>query len=171
MAPERPRLELVGGTARRIALIEAAPSRPPFDVQAIALEEDTSLVLSASAAIREDADEHPIRTMTALYDHVAHAPGEVIVRGRNPYRFLAIVHDLDQEPSWREAWVSQALAEILRLCDAMGIAALGLEPLGAKHGRLPRARFRELLEASRPAERARRLQRIWLLRPDLDAGS
>jgi hypothetical protein len=171
MAPERPRLELVGGTARRIALIEAAPSRPPFDVQAIALEEDTSLVLSASATIREDPREHPIRIMTALYDHVVHEPGEIIIKGRNPYRFLAIVHDLDQEPSWREVWVSQALAETLRLCDVMGITALGLEPLGAKHGRLPLARFRELLDAAQPAERAPRLQRIWLLRPDLDAGS
>ena len=99
--------------------------------------------------------------MTALYEDEGHALGTVLVKGRRPYRLLAIVHDLDQDPTWREEWVVDALATVLQQCDTLGVRELALEPLGTKHGELPRRRFRELLDnalANAPVGTLRRIR-------------
>jgi len=137
---------------------------PPFPVDAVVLEEDRFLVLSAEPVFVEPLED-PMRLMTRLIETRPETPGHVLVRGRGPYRMLAIVHDVDQEPSWREEWVAEALERVLRKAQSLGIEALSLEMLGCMHGRLaPRrfsALFREAVRCAGPGS----LKRVWLRVP------
>ncbi|MDH3688237.1 MAG: hypothetical protein OEU36_01975 [Gammaproteobacteria bacterium] len=166
--PKATHLQLVPASPRpncsldAVQLIESSEHCAPFFVDAMTFEEDTSLVLSADTTVR-DTGEHLVRIMTALYQEQSRPPGCVVVQRRHPYRFLAIVHDLEQQPSWREEWVVSALGEVFALCNTLHITALGLEPLGAKHGRLPLARFRELLNAALEAAPMGDLKKIWIV--------
>lgn len=169
LAPVRPALRLLrGGPARlqRPGLeIAAAPDRrPPFPVEAVAYEEDTFLVLSAPARLRPPA-EHPVRIFTALWEAEPRRPGTVLVergRGRG-LRLLAVVHDLNAEPSWREEWVEEALAGVFAESARRGLRALGLQLLGCRHGRLPPQRFAALLGRVLRRRQESALAQLWLI--------
>jgi hypothetical protein len=145
-------------------VIESPRGEPPFAPQAIAVEDDTSHVLSADAQTLRDPGEHPIRLMTALYDTPPTPPGSVVVHGAGPWLMLAVVHDLDRDPSVEEARVAEAIAGVLRECAARAISDLAVDPLGTRHGRLPRARFRALLDGCLADHRAPFPERIWVPR-------
>ncbi|MDQ3775738.1 MAG: hypothetical protein M3461_16005 [Pseudomonadota bacterium] len=116
---ERPQLKIVPNKVQtkslldKINIVIAQDSYPPFDVDAVVLEEDTALILSNNVVIRE-TKEHAIRLMTDLFEYKEKAPGSVVVKGANPYRFFAIVHDFDKDPSCRKEWVESALHSVLK---------------------------------------------------------
>ena len=158
-----PRAVPSGAEPRGGAQIVVAPrSRPPFEVGAHALEDDTYHVLSASPELREPT-EHPIRVWTAVHEQEPAEPGSVIVKAGTPLRLLAVVHDLSEEPTWREAWVAAALEAVLREAERRAITHLGLEPLGAVHGNLRPDRFVSMLHGALESVRPQRLERVWLM--------
>ncbi len=166
----RGRLRLLRGGRQRegrlgaVQIVPAAADRPPFPVDAVAAEEDTYLVLSAEPEVRPSR-EHPIRLMTALYDAVPEDPGSVVVKAGRPLRLLAVVHDLNLEPTWREAWVARALEGILDECARRRFTAVGLPLLGCVHGQLARERFVSLLRRALRKAKPRTLERLWLMVP------
>ena len=104
-----------------IDIVTAPQSATPFEVDALAVEEDTWLIMSAEPTMG-DLQEHPIRLMTDLIEARPKPVGSVVVQGRNPMHFMAIVHDVNQDPTCREEWVHSALHAIFReaegpLCD------------------------------------------------------
>lgn len=114
-----PRLRLIpGGRSSRLVIgsvdiVVAPENKPPFKTDARAYEEDTFLVLSAPV----DFTEPPVsltRLLTELRKIKPEKPGSVLVRGKSPLQLLAVVHDLNQEPSWRENWVAKALEAVFR---------------------------------------------------------
>ena len=117
----------------------APRNEPPFAVDALVEEEDTYLTLSAEVMLRLPG-EHPVRVMTEAHRSREELPGSVVVRSGRPLRLLAIVHKLDEAPSWRETWVASALKEIVDEVDRRALASIGLPLLGTVHGRLPAAR-------------------------------
>lgn len=121
-------------------ILEAGPADgpAPFAVEAVVLEEDRWLVLSAPPVIREHV-EHPLRIHTAVAEATARALGEVVVQGAHPARLLAVVHDLDRDPTVELADVVRALAAVMALCAARRWSRLALPLLGRRHGRLDRA--------------------------------
>ncbi|MEZ5582337.1 MAG: hypothetical protein R3F37_05820 [Candidatus Competibacteraceae bacterium] len=125
------------------------------------LEEDTYLVLSADAVVRQTV-EHPIRLMTALFDQQPVEPGSVLVRGK---RLLAVIHDLDRDPSCCEQWVSQALQACLNKADRLGVRSLALPLLGSVHGRIACTRSLSLIAEAVRAASFRSLRQIWLVVP------
>ena len=148
-----------------VRVVEASRAHTPFAVDAIALEEDTSFVLSADIAIR-DSKQHPIRLMTELYEDQPKTPGAIIVKQGEVSRLLAIVHDFNQEPSSREEWIQACLTRIFEECAQRHFVALGLEFLGTKHGAWSREDFERLFDASLHAAAPSTLRRIWLSEPD-----
>ena len=92
-------------------------------------------------------------------------PGSVIPTGKHPLRLLAIVHDLDREPSWKEEWITGALDGIFREAESRKLRSIALPMLGTIHGSLEKQRFlvllREALERSSP----KHLARLWLMAP------
>jgi hypothetical protein len=167
----KPALRLIqGGLSHRVThgvvhVVMAPREQPPFAVEATVVEEDTYLVLSADAHAAEPHPEHPIRVMTSLLEVEPREPGTILVRDRFPIEIAAIVHDLDEEPSWREEWVIGALDRALHEAERRQLRSVGLEMLGAVHGRLERPRFLQLLRQALQRLESRSLERIWLIPP------
>lgn len=145
--------------------IVAAPQRSaPFQVDALAVEEDTWLVMSAEPKIG-DLQEHPIRLMTDLLEAQPKSVGSVVVQGRNPIRFMAIVHDVNQDPTCREEWVQCALNEIFREAERRKLRALGLPLIGTLHGKLVTQGFAGLFSQALLQASFKHLRRVWLIAP------
>jgi len=147
-----------------VSIVAAPENLPPFDVDAIVFEEDTWLVLSADPKTCEP-EEHPIRLMTELIEAQPETVGSVLIKGQNPIRFLAIVHDVDREPTWREEWVESALKEIFRLAERRRLRSIMLPLLGTLHGRLEKQRFVVLLGRALAQTPFTHLRSLWLMTP------
>jgi hypothetical protein len=145
--------------------IVAAPEKfPPFEVDARAYEEDTFLIMSADPVIAFP-EEHPIRMWTQLIETQPEPIGSVRVKGQNPLRFLAIVHDVNQDPTWKEEWVETAIREIFREAEQRKLCTIGLPLLGTLHGTLQFRRFIELLGQVLKQTCINHLKRLWLIVP------
>ena len=172
----RPRFRLIqGGLQCRtvfasLNVIAAPETSPPFQVDAIAYEEDTWLMMSAEPEMAEPP-EHPIRLMTDLIEAQPRAVGSVVVRGKNPLQLLAIVHDVNQDPTWREQWVEACLEIIFKESEQRMLQAIGLPMLGTKHGRLEKKRFILLLRRVLKRIHFQHLKHLWLVSPTLENAS
>ena len=145
----------------RVRVVIAPPEEPPFRFDAEVVEEDTYLVLSAGPEAIE-SDVHPLRVLQAAHDARPVAPGSVVAQPGPPLRLLAVVHDLAQEPTWREEWIAEALAAVMREVRKRQVRALTLPVLGARHGRMPAAAFAGLLRRALEAETPPSLARLWI---------
>ena len=146
-------------------LVTVAP--PDAPIEAIVLEEDTWLVLSAEPEVKPPV-KGMVRIMTDLLKAEPKVPGSVLVESGEPLRMLAIVYDLAAEPLCRPEWVGEALQGVLAIAEEKGLAALALPLLGVRHGRLPVARFAELLAEAVRKTPPRRLRRVWLMATEQD---
>jgi hypothetical protein len=166
----KPRLRLIrGGRPSRFAMgsvdiVVATEDKPPFRTDAVAYEEDTLLVLSAPVELNEPP-EPLIRLLTELKEMKPEKPGSVLVKATSPLRLLAVVHDLNQEPSWKEEWVAKALEGIFRETEQRKLHSLALPFLGTRHGSLGKERFLVLLCSALEGIVTRSLKRIWLMLP------
>ena len=145
-------------------LIYAPEDSPPFMVDAVVVEEDTGLILSADTRIKVK-DEHPIRLMMALWEFVPEKPGTIVVKGRDPYRLFAIVHDFDEEPSCRKEWVLSSLHAALQQSRKLGVVSLGMQLLGTRYGKLDEEWFVDELERALWRYKGNQLQKLWLMLP------
>jgi hypothetical protein len=147
--------------------VVVAPERPRA-ADAVVEEEDTYLVLSANPEVREPAVTR-LRAFHEAYTAEPAEPGSVVVRDGAPARLLAVVHDLSQNPSWREEWVAAALGAVLVEADSRKVRTLAMPPLGRVHGSLPRERFVALLRSALLVGAPRNLDQICLVVPDHEA--
>jgi hypothetical protein len=147
-----------------VRIVASPQDYPPFPVEAIVFEEDTYLVLSADWE-KIESDDHPVAILVEALEAEPEKPGSVTVLEDTPLRFLAVVHDLDREPSWREDWIEKALEEVFREAERRKLQKIALPFLGTKHGSLENKRFvvlfREFLKR-RPSSYP--LQ-VWLVLP------
>lgn len=152
--------------ARPILKIIPAPPGATlvFLVEAQVVEDDTHLVLGADRRPRE-TQEAPGQLLEGARTSIQPAPGTLVVRGGHPVRLHAIVHDLDEEPSWREEWVASALREVLREVAARELRSLSLPLLGGVHGLLAAERFVELLSEALAEASVKELGEVWLTVP------
>lgn len=78
---------------------------------------------------------------------------------------MAIVHDLDYEPSWKIDWIKSAIKNILNICGEKQLLTLVLPVLGAQYGKLKSEEFLKLLVNQLYFKQSDYPQRIWLLIP------
>ena len=147
-----------------VRIVAAPEGARPFRVYAMVFEEDTWLVMSASPTVCEP-DIHPIRLMTDAINAEPEPVGSVAVRKGKPLRFLAIVHDVNQEPTWKEEWIVTALKQVFREGEKRKISAMGLPLLGTKHGHLDKLRFVALLAEVLNLFVFDHLKQLWLIVP------
>ena len=145
-------------------IVAAPENRPPFKVDAVAVEEDTFLVMSADRRV-QDPKEPLIKIMTRVIETQPKAPGSVFVRDGSPLRFLAVVHDLNEAPTWREEWIIGALEAIFKEAEQRGLRSIALPFLGTLHGSLDKARFIVILRSVLEKIPANHLKRLWLVVP------
>jgi hypothetical protein len=158
-----------GGLQKEISygslrIVAATENHSPFSVEAVAFEEDTWLIMSADPKVCEPG-EHPIRLMTDLINTASIPIGSVLVKNGKPLKFLAVVHDVDQDPTWREAWIEKALLGIFREAEHRRLEAIAMPLLGTLHGRLQPTRFIHLLDRSLKQSPLKHLRRLWLITP------
>ena len=168
---KNPKLRLIrGGAGSKLAIggvqIFVGPEKmSPYPVDAVVEEEDTFLVLSADPEFVEPK-ENLIRVMTEAIESQPAQPGSVIVLDSYPYRFLAVIHDLNQEPSWKEEWVATALDEVFREAEERKIQSIALPLLGTLHGSFEKRRFITLLHQTLGRKSPSHLRRIWIVTPE-----
>jgi hypothetical protein len=147
-----------------VRIVVAPEESPPFPVSAVVAEEDTFLVLTAPPVIRE-LKEHPLKLLAQAIETPPADPGSVLVKGERSLRFLAIVHDLNQEPSWREEWIAEALQRIFKEAERRKLEALALPLLGGQYGSFKNERFVGLLRCALEQAALKYLKRLWLIVP------
>jgi hypothetical protein len=167
---QSPKLRLIQGTyplkvsVGSVDIVASPKDRPPFSVDALAHEEDTFLVMAADREVR-DPHEHQVRLMTRVIEIRPEAPGSVLVKGQRPLRLLAVVHDLNQDPTWKEEWVASTLDGIFREAERRKLQSIALPFLGTLHGSLKKERFLVLLRGALEHLSAKHLKRLWLIVP------
>ncbi len=145
-----PHLRLIRGDLDRVVRIgntriQVAPQdRPPFPVNAVAVEQDTAMVLGEEPMVFVPAVS--IKETDTELDHITEPlPGSVLVKRGKPKRLYAIVHDLEQDPTIRQEWVVKALHNMMRLAERQPFNAIAMPLLGTRYGQLEQRRFIELL--------------------------
>ncbi len=167
---KRPKLRLIQGSypltvsVGSVDIVAAPKHRPPFPVDAVVFEEDTFLVLSADPEVG-NPHEHQVQLMTRLIETRPEQPGTVLVKGRRPLRLLAIVHDLNCDPSWKEEWIASSLNGIFREAERRKLQSIALPFLGTLHGRLEKDRFLVLLRGFLERGSTKHPRRVWLVVP------
>jgi len=120
---------------------------PPFEPDLIAFEMDVDLILRMDREPAQPSESAP-ELVAAMSGPAAHALGDVLWLSGEPTQALLMVHDLDRDPSWDEAWIDAALDSLLAGMAERCLERLALPVLGTVHGRLDPARFPDLLGAA-----------------------
>jgi len=147
-----------------LRIVAAPKDNQPFPVDAVVFEEDTFLVMSTETAIREPK-ESLMRVMTKLIETRPKKPGSILVQGKRPLRMLAVVHDLNREPTWKEEWVESALRGIFHEVERRRLNALALPFIGTLHGKLKKEDFVNILREVLETMECTCLKKIWLIVP------
>ncbi len=147
-----------------VRIVAAPESVPPFAVEARVYEEDTWLIISAKPETCEPA-ENLIRLMTEIIEVEPEKVGKVLVKNGNPLRFLAIVHDVDQDRTCKEEWVEMALKEVFLKAEKLRLRSISIPLIGTLHGKLEKSRFLVLLSRALMQTTFNLLERVWLITP------
>jgi hypothetical protein len=147
-----------------VKIIICRESEPPFAPDAVVVEDDTQRVLGADPVARERYEDVG-RALERAEAAEPEEPGSILVREGAPVTFHAIVHDLESEPSWSEAWVVDALYRVLGEADRRQLSAIAMPILGAVHGSLETRRFAQLLRSALCEARLEQLEKVWLVAP------
>ena len=165
---EKPIFRLVHGRSHSeiwigwIRIYVAPVEMPPFVAEAVVSEEDTFLILSSDPELH-DTEEVAEQVIAEIASVEPVKPGSVILRDDTPLQLLAIVHDLNEEPSWREEWVESALEEIFHTAKVRRLSSLALPLLGTLHGAMGRDRFLGMLQEAIEKNPPLSLKRLWLV--------
>ena len=154
-------------TIGNVRVVTAPAWAAPFEVEAVAREEDTFLVLSADPTVR-DPGEPLMKVLTAALESEPRPLGSVVVRPGQPLELLAVVHDLSLDPTWKEEWVASAIDAVLAEARERELRSIAVPPLGAVHGRMPVERFVALLAAALRRGPTGRLERLWIVADEAD---
>jgi hypothetical protein len=166
----KPNLRLIQGrlhcetSFKSIRIVSAPKDSPPFEVDAIALEEDTYLIMSADLEIFKP-DEHIIRIMNNLLKTKPEQVGSVVVKGKNPFKFMCIVHDVNQDPTWKDEWIISAFIKIFEEAERRKVRSIAIPMIGTLHGTLQKQLFVEFLKIALEENSFNYLKCIWLIAP------
>ena len=167
----RPMLKLIRGgriseiRVGKLKVVAAPKDSPPFPVEAMVFEEDTFLVMSADPTPK-DPKVPMVKIMTSLIETQPRVPGTVVLQGKSPLRMLAIVHDFNQDPSWKEEWIETVLVRVFQEAENLGLQSLALPPLGTVYGSLSKRRFTEFLVRALQGAGSSHLRFLWLVVPE-----
>ena len=168
----RTKLSLISdefGRAGRLGpvhVVVAPEHAPPFPIDAIAVEEDTHLLLSSDDDVVTEPDEEFEALVEAASNKIANTPGSVLVRKTKPLQFLAIVHDIDCKPTWREEWIASAINGTVEEAEWRRLASLGIPLIGTRHGNVEMRRVALWLGRCLSRTSFRYLKRVWVIAPE-----
>ena len=148
-----------------VRVIIGPQNDPPFELDAIAVEDDTYNVLSADPEFH--VSRGSVEQARGALDRTERVGlGSVVVRLGRPLIFQAIVHDLSRDPSCSETSVMRALAAIFDEAERRSLKAIALAPIGTRYRSIDERRFLELFNDALAAVRFQSLDKVWLVVPD-----
>lgn len=147
-----------------VTLVAAPRTHPPFTCQAMVEEQDTYLLMAEQTTLK-DPGKPAWYLANTLQQQEACQPGSVIIKSHAPIRLLAVVHNIDQEPTCHPAHISKAYQSLLQILQEKEISSVGLPLLGTVHGKLLITEAIALLADCVQAGLPESLQRIWLILP------
>jgi hypothetical protein len=153
-----------GGQLGPVRVVVAPENAPPFSVDALAVEEDTHLLLSSDGVVEEPEEEFE-ELVAAAGKRPANTPGSVLVRKATPLQFLAIVHDIDCEPTWREEWIASAINGVIEEAEWRRLSSIGVPLIGTRHGNIEMRRVALWLGRCLSRSSFRFLRRVWVIAP------
>lgn len=166
----RSKLSLVSddyGRAGRLGpvhVVVAPEDAPPFPVEAIAVEQDTHLLLGSDGVV-EEPDEDFGELIAAAGKKSTNIPGSVLVKKGEPLQFLAIVHDIDCEPTWREEWIASAINGVIEEAEWRRLQSVAVPLIGTRHGNVETRRVALWLGRCLSRTAFRFLERVWVIAP------
>lgn len=133
---------------------------------AVVREDDTHGVLAAEPVVRPV--EAPLETLEqAALRSTGRAPGSAVFLPGRPGHIHAVIHELDQEPTWRADWIVAAALASFTAARRRGLTTLVTPLLGTVHGR---ATTEQAIDAlARALGRAGAAQPHYLLLEDVSA--
>jgi hypothetical protein len=151
-------------TINYIEIHIAPDAQPPFPVIALVKEQDTSLVLEPDHVLHDPGDDKPLWYDSNKAELLkVHQPGDVLIKSFNPIQFLAIAHDLDQDPSWKAEWIEMTLVKIFELTGDKSLSAIGIPVLGAQFGHFELEEFISMLVRILNEYNFKYTLKIWLI--------
>lgn len=145
----------------------AADTQPSLPVDVRVFEEDTHLVLTVDPIMRH-TEEHPIRLMTKVAEAKPNKPGSLIINKKSWY---AVIHDVDQDPTWKEEWIEKAYRQVFMLAEIQRVQTIGLPLLGSVHGSFTAEKSLALLVSIVKTTSFQTLKKILILVPHTDRTS
>lgn len=163
-AAQKPSSNVVPFQPRAIDIqVLARDADIPEDVDGLVIEQDTGLVLNPNDEFRYPRDS--IETLTKdMLSRGEPAQGTVLELSTSPPQLLAVVHDLDNEPTWTEEIVKETITSLFKIANRRAFRSIAMPLLGTIHGDLAEERARDLLEEGLSETKAPRLQTIWILK-------
>ncbi len=111
----------------------------------------------------------PVESLQQLREEVERfrepEPGRVVIQRGRPRRIYAIVHDLEQEPTWREEWIKAAIENLFSEIERLHLNDLSMPLLGTRFGNLSIQRFIELLCTTLQQFPPEKPLKLWLIAP------
>lgn len=148
-----------------VRVIVGPQNDPPFNVDAIAVEDDTYNVLSANPEFQVSHGTVK-QAIAALERTEPHALGSVVVKVGRPLLFQAIVHDLSRDPTCSESSVRRALAAIFEEAERRKLKTVALAPVGTRYRSLDESRFLDLFNEVLAGITFRSVEKVWLVVPE-----
>ncbi|MCW8929883.1 MAG: hypothetical protein OQL19_06560 [Gammaproteobacteria bacterium] len=151
-------------TINKIDIYISPKTIPPFPIDAIVEEQDTSLVLQPEDTIHELNDDKPLwyfaNTKNLLEEHQL---GDVLIKSHNPIRFICIVHDLEQSPSWCSKWIETALKKVFELSNEKSLSILAIPIFGTQFSRFQLEEFISVFVRVLKIQKIKKPRKIWLI--------
>ncbi len=147
-----------------IRIMISPPDSVSRSFDAVVEEQDTALVLDIEPVIRQPKEDYSI-IVDEMIEQQPLVPGDVIVRKGRPVRFLAIVHDLDRDPTCDAGAIAVAIENLLKLLNEHRIQSVALPLLGTVHGRFHDEMFMTLLYNALRNEPLKYTEYLWLITP------
>lgn len=145
-----------------ISLMVVPPDSVPRLCNAIVEEQDTALVLDTEPVIRQPEENYSV-LVDEMIKQQPLIPGDVIVRKGRPLRILAIVHDLDRDPSCNAGSIAVALENLLKKLNEYRVKSVAMPLLGTVHGRFDDEMFMTLLYNALQSEPLQFTKQMWLI--------
>jgi len=148
----------------RLTVVAAPRDWPPFHYQAIVEEQDTYLVFDEQTVITDPGK--PVWYLANMLERMqTHKLGSVIIKGHAPIHFLAVIHDVDQEPICRTEFIMPAYESVMTAVYKRNIVSLALPLLGTVHGKVPVSESIRFLSETVRGGYPTPLQQLWLILP------
>ena len=144
--------------------LEASPcAYPPFTCEAIVQEQDTHLLLGEQHRLIEPKEPAWYLANTLERDEPVYSAGDVVIKPGTPARWLAVIHDIEQQPTTHNEIIQLAWQNILRLTTENNITRLATPALGSVHGKITVTDSLQILFDLLRDQAPAGLEKIWII--------